>query len=604
MKLIYLYFDGWLLPEPKQLNFDSDYKCHFGNNVLSVNKDVVLPKNFFSNRKGEEAVVEDISAIIGKNGSGKTSIARCIASIVTKHDLMPQRFIVLVEIGGRLECFARKFDFRVDSDIAIKKFDLRAKHWLSEVFEFVYVSPHYTPGDQLGVNSYEMIRYGIAPLRVPKVADLSMGALFAECQMRSMAYSKYFREISPHRMNPISACERIILQRIMEFGFLTTDGTQGFYNNIYYPETIEIAPDETQLIYARAAFEDISALRLSNEVVIEMYELLKEFVYEDFSDDFFMRCMQCYIASRCLHADFRDDESSLNANLYPFLLIGIGKECATMWKRGGKHRRKAYRKFVDFLHSPLAPTFSIGGEIEDREPAVYELFDTLLKLIDYAEKIDTLSFRCALAEVGEKKFFRVCDLVRLHFACKEGSDFLRFSFHPPYPAGYTSLLFMWAQLYNYIGHYPPKTHPLHTNETGNILIFMDEAELSLHPEMQRKFVEEAIAFCEHIDHGIKFHVIYATHSPLILSDIPSGNIVALEGVPMPQTFASNIFDLYRLNFFLENGTIGAFAAGKLNKVLDKINGGANDKLDDDEKRTVQLIGDSRLKQYFMDRAWQ
>lgn len=604
MKLIFLYFDGWLLSEAKQLNFDSNYRCLFKNNVLSVHKEVVLPKNFFSKDAERDAVVEDVSAIIGKNGSGKTSVARCIGSIVCKDGMMPQRFILIVEVGDRLECFARRFDFCVNSKLTIKKFDLKAHHWVSDVFEFVYVSPNYSPGNQLGVNAFERIRYGIAPLRVPKVTDLSQGALFVECQMRFAAYSEFFCEIDKYDMNPISACERIILQRIMEFGFVTNNGSEGLYNNIYYPETIVVSPDLTQLIYARVAFKDIDALGLGDHPVRYFFEWLKDLVYEDFSKDFFMRCMQCYIASICLHADFTDREKLDDQNFYPLLLIAIGRECTNDWKKGGKRKKKAYSKFVDFLQSDLAPTFYFGQDNSNKEPALFKLFSALLKLDAVGSKEGTISLRCSMSEIGVKKFANVCDLVRLHFMCKEGSDFLRFSFYPPYPAGYMSLLFMWAQLYHYIGHYPPMNHPLHTTETGNILVFMDEAELSLHPEMQRKFVDETIQFCENIDHGIKFHVIYATHSPLILSDIPAGNVATMDGSPMPQTFASNIVDLYRLNFFLENGTIGAFAAQKLNKVLDKVNSDANAKLDDDEKLVIQLIGDGRLKQYFMDRVLQ
>ena len=81
----------------------------------------------------------------------------------------------------------------------------------------------------------------------------------------------------------------------------------------------------------------------------------------------------------------------------------------------------------------------------------------------------------------------------------------------------------------------------------------------------------------------------ATHSPMLLSDVPLWHDIILkrrgegcdaysvccgiEGnksdVGLTNTFAANIFDLYRCPFFMENGTMGAFAASKVNALLQK-----------------------------------
>ena len=73
-------------------------------------------------------------------------------------------------------------------------------------------------------------------------------------------------------------------------------------------------------------------------------------------------------------------------------------------------------------------------------------------------------------------------------------------------------------------------------------------------------------------------MIFSTHSPILLSDIPTGNVVflreengriAVNNGKDRRTFASNIFDLYRDSFFMEQGTMGAFAASKVNALLQK-----------------------------------
>jgi predicted ATPase len=105
-------------------------------------------------------------------------------------------------------------------------------------------------------------------------------------------------------------------------------------------------------------------------------------------------------------------------------------------------------------------------------------------------------------------------------------------------------------------------------------LILDEVELYHHPEIQRTYLYRLLE-------GIKalklkkikgINIIFATHSPFILSDIPSNNILRLkEGNPVSdhtQTFGANIHQLLHNDFFLENGFIGEFAKSKIEEVVD------------------------------------
>lgn len=109
---------------------------------------------------------------------------------------------------------------------------------------------------------------------------------------------------------------------------------------------------------------------------------------------------------------------------------------------------------------------------------------------------------------------------------------------------------------------------------NNICIILDEVELYFHPEYQRRFIHELI-------NGLKklslpdiasIQILLSTHSPFILSDIPSNNILRLkEANPFSdhtQTFGANIHQLLHNDFFLENGFIGEFAKMKIYEVVD------------------------------------
>lgn len=607
MKLVYIYFDGWGDLEPKHLNLDSGYECRMQDSILTVKQRKPLPNNFFV-IDAADPVVESVSALIGNNGSGKSSTARCLASIIRRDENMPLDFVVLVEHDNELKCFCRykNFDLRFDRDIHI--YDSRSSYWLSDLLNLVYVSPNYTPGNHLGVEPKEQMRYVIGHRNIPRIMDLSASALFFECRLRAASSKKYLHEISDVERDPVELCEGMIVQRIMQFCLSNDHSAEdGLYGDIPYPDSILVSADETSIINARMAFDGIlTETGLSDDRKAALRSVM-EIVDCDLRDDFFMRCMQCYIAGVWVEADVDDKTEEPGLRAYQGALITAGAACITEWKKGGRHRRKARARFVEFLSSDCVPLISVERYDIRNKPLVTSLFKELLVLSDNARRFDPLTIECSASQGEVKLYARALRLVRWHFWVREGGDFLRFSYRPHLCAGATSFLFMWAQLFDFLARYAPPNHPGHTTETGNVVVFFDEAELSLHPDKQRRFVEEAIRFFERMDHGVKYHLICATHSPLILSDIPSGNVAEMNGKILPETFAANIFDLYHLSFLLKSGTIGSFATIKLNGLIDNLSNNEGNRRDNqihnqsksNVEELIRLIGDSRLRAYFI-----
>lgn len=115
------------------------------------------------------------------------------------------------------------------------------------------------------------------------------------------------------------------------------------------------------------------------------------------------------------------------------------------------------------------------------------------------------------------------------------------------------------------------------NKYHNINVLFDEAELYFHPEYQRRYINDLISYIgliniDNIKHLNGVNICFATHSPFILSDIPSSNILRLkDGDSKPeegQTFGANIHQLLHNDFYLENGFIGEFAKSKIEEVVD------------------------------------
>lgn len=116
----------------------------------------------------------------------------------------------------------------------------------------------------------------------------------------------------------------------------------------------------------------------------------------------------------------------------------------------------------------------------------------------------------------------------------------------------------------------------------NINVIFDEIELYSHPEFQKQFLNDFLNSLSaiHLRYD-SVNVLFITHSPFILSDIPKENVLFLsEGTPQKfermNTFGANITDLLADSFFINDGIIGNFAKNKidttiqwLNNILDK-----------------------------------
>ena len=138
-----------------------------------------------------------------------------------------------------------------------------------------------------------------------------------------------------------------------------------------------------------------------------------------------------------------------------------------------------------------------------------------------------------------------------------------------------------------------------------VSLIFDELELYFHPKYQTMLVEMLLNAIKSLDLKKNFkgiNVIFATHSPFILSDIPVQNILGLDdGKPsrlknIENTFCANVYDILASGFFM-NKFVGEFAERKFEELVAKLN--RNKKLSPREMKiaedTIALIGDEFLK---------
>lgn len=116
----------------------------------------------------------------------------------------------------------------------------------------------------------------------------------------------------------------------------------------------------------------------------------------------------------------------------------------------------------------------------------------------------------------------------------------------------------------------------------SILLLLDEVDLGLHPEWQRKWISTALPIIGEIFKGKHVQIILTTHSPIMLSDIYGENVLMLRkdtetgerqvvyGDEVPSTsFGQNIHQLFKESFFLEQ-TKGEYSLKIINATIKAI----------------------------------
>ena len=109
-----------------------------------------------------------------------------------------------------------------------------------------------------------------------------------------------------------------------------------------------------------------------------------------------------------------------------------------------------------------------------------------------------------------------------------------------------------------------------------VTLLFDEVEMFLHPEWSRTFLDDLLL--ELKDYSKKqFKIIFASHSPFLLSDICSEGVIYLEKKAREtvvreveiKNFGANIIDLFKNTMFLKS-TFGEFATKKIKRVVNEI----------------------------------
>ena len=154
---------------------------------------------------------------------------------------------------------------------------------------------------------------------------------------------------------------------------------------------------------------------------------------------------------------------------------------------------------------------------------------------------------------------------------------------------------------------------------SNVCIILEEIELYFHPQFQKNLIKYILDGIKQMSfaHIKGIQLMIVTHSPFVLSDIPTSNILALEdGMQSKtelQTFGANIYDMLNTSFFLHNSTIGDFAQWLIGRIIlilkvyenpqygiNMLNGGNEKNEVDEEFMDKYLVAQDNSKSWNME----
>lgn len=141
------------------------------------------------------------------------------------------------------------------------------------------------------------------------------------------------------------------------------------------------------------------------------------------------------------------------------------------------------------------------------------------------------------------------------------------------------------------------------NRISYKLIVIDEADLYLHPEWQRLFVSDLISMMTKLETVEKVQFIITTHSPLIIGDLLPEDVITLKVIDRhPITvdslsFGTKLSDAYLEGMHLKS-TFGEHSRSKLQELIDKKMKGKT--LTGNHKKLAEKIGNLSLRGSLLD----
>ncbi len=524
MELVYLWIEEYKNIKNQGFNFSPRFRCEFKPKFKENSDEIDYEKSELVIKENENYVNIfpeniNITAIVGKNGAGKSSVLE-VLSLVSMEDLYIN-ILAIFEEKNKFYLF-NNFDYEINCNLKLEKVSLN-EFSLNTVF----FSTNFTNGilDEK-YNYFSTPKYKFFLNEENKEINFRNQSLFSFFINSTRFFSNFLDNSAYKIINAVNIYqlnEHVNLSKkliILDF--------------IYYFPLHHFTPKELYLELIKSDIE----IKFDSE---DVKKSIEKFINENFSP-----ILSHMIENLESHPNY---EKIIDIKNKIFSLID--------------------KKSTYFNKSAVILPMNIGLEF-------IHLFIKLLFWLDL-DKIVKLPFEINFKELsnGEENFLLMIALIELGI----------------------------------------KSFFKKNNKSKEIKVYLllDEIETNFHPNWQKNLIIRFITYLSLInkymfEYKLKCHLIFATHSPFIISDLPKENIIFLDkdengkckvvdGLnEKKETFGANIHTLLSDSFFMEDGFIGKFAENKINQVIKYLNRDETEiNTDEEAQKIINLIGEPIIR---------